>query len=119
MLRRKVRQVRDDLPSWRQQVAPGRGWRVRVRARVPGSQGNAFWSGIYSQVPKPRDSVKRMVKMAEVKDSGYAWYDLGAWVPEKDDYFWFGAGEFNRTKGEKSSVKAAYIDKLSLEEIEE
>ena len=101
---------------------PGARYRVRVKARVdkvPGIDGNAFWSGIYTQVPKPRDSVKRVVKIAEVKDGGYAWYDLGEWRPEKDDYFWFGAGEFNRTKGEVSSVKAAYIDKLSFEEVAE
>ena len=101
---------------------PDARYRVRVRARVakvPGAKGNAFWSGIYSQVPKPRDSVKRVVRMSEVRDDGYAWYDIGEWKPEKDDYFWFGAGEFNRTKGEESSVKAAYIDKISFEETAE
>jgi len=103
-------------------LRPGARYRVRVRARVdkvPDANGNAFWSGIYSQVPKPRDNIKRVVKIAEVKDDGYSWYDIGEWRPEKDDYFWFGAGEFNRTKGEKSSVKAVYIDKLSFEEVHE
>ena len=102
-------------------VKPGAKYRVRVRVRVdkePGAKGNAFWSGIYGWAPDSCDRIRRVVKVDETPESGYAWYDLGIWQPVKGDYFWFGAGLFDRKKGETSSVKAVFLDKFDLTECE-
>ena len=103
-------------------VKPEAKYRVRVRVRVdpqPGANGKAFWSGIYGWPPASCDRIRREVTLAEVPDAGYAWYDLGVWKPTKGDYFWFGAGLFNRKNGETSSVKSVYLDKFDLTELDE
>ena len=101
-------------------VKPGAKYRVRVRVRaetVPGAKGNVFWSGIYGWPPDSRARIQRTVEVDEMKGAGYEWYDLGVWKPVKGDYFWFGAGLFDRKKGEVSSVKAVFLDKFDLTEV--
>ncbi len=102
------------LPFSQVAFDPGKKYRIRMRVRVekvPGKEGEAFWSGVYDT--KNKKGCGGCERKTSVVGDGYAWYDVAEWVPETAHYFWIGPGRFDKKNG-ASAIKALLIDKLEL-----
>ena len=95
---------------------PNKNYTLKVRARVskkPGTYGNAFWAGVYSNEEK-KGRGQITVKAEAVSDDGYQWYDVITWVPGRNEYFWIGVGPFDTKIG--SPVEGVWVDEILIEE---
>lgn len=107
-------QLKPDLTLF----APQQPYRIRARVRIEKARpdGLAFWAGIYDAGKKQSVSHHIFTNLA-IADDNYHWYDIGpannAWIPAKDQYVWFGPGQFDKEK-ESSAIKAVYIDKIEF-----
>jgi hypothetical protein len=103
------------LPFSQVAFDPGQTYRLRMRVRVekePGSQGEAFWAGVYDpRAQKNRGGCERTT--GAVSDA-YTWYEVAEWKPERDHYFWLGPGRFDPSGGGTSAIRAVYLDQLEL-----
>ena len=71
--------------------------RVRLRANVkPGAKPDdeVFWSGVYNYEDKKAAFPSCSLKVKDIKDGGYHWYDIGEWTPKRCDHLWSGGGRF-------------------------
>lgn len=88
--------------------------RLRLRVEKSGTEGTAFWAGIYDAIRR-KGVAQIHPKAAELAD-GYHWYDIGTWVPEAGQYLWAGPGMI--PKGGKSAVKNVFIDRAEMIRVE-
>ncbi len=103
------------LPFSRVAFDPGATYRLRARIRVdrvPGQDGQAFWSGVYDA--QGRASRGEISRSAAALGDGYAWFDIATWVPAREHYFWIGPGRFDKQAGANAAHRAVYVDKLEL-----
>jgi len=93
---------------------PGANYTVRARIKVvPGAQdGEAFWAGIYD-VARKKGWGQIEPRVSETKP-GYQWYELGTWLPEKDQYVWFGPGRFDKATAQRGAAEAVWIDRIEF-----
>ena len=94
---------------------PGSVLRLRVRAKVKKNPscpaGEAFWTGVYSNGKKKSVLATLAPRVENVPDNAYAWYDLGEWMPDKDEELWVAPGRF--TDGH-SCHDGVWIDKYEV-----
>lgn len=83
---------------------------MRVRVEPEGTEGEAFWAGVYD-VERKLD-MGRIAPMIGETAPGYRWYEVATWLPEHGQYVWAGPGRFEA--GTQSAVRAVYIDALEL-----
>ncbi len=98
-------------PTW---FEKGVTYKLDVRARIDrvGGDGEAFWAGVYDDGRKKSQCFASR-KTAEMRD-GYAWYDVGEWTPEPDQYIWIGPGRFDLKGGATSAIGALHVDCFRL-----
>jgi len=107
--------------EWCLQWRPDPGWfeggaryKVELRARIDdtGKKGEAFWAGVYDTARrKGCCSTRRETSQME---PGYAWYEIGTWTPEPEQYVWVGPGRFDKKGGATSAIGALYVDSVRL-----
>lgn len=93
---------------------PGARYTVRARLKVvPGtSDGEAFWAGIYD-VAKKKGWGQIQPRVSETQP-GYQWYELGTWLPEAEQYVWFGPGRFDKATAQRGAAEAVWVDRLEF-----
>ena len=98
-------------PGWFEEGAT---YRLEMRARIDhtGKEGEAFWAGVYDAGrSKGCCSTRRVTSQME---PGYAWYELGDWIPQPNQYVWVGPGRFDKKAGASSAIGALYVDSFRL-----
>ncbi len=93
---------------------PGAQYTVRARIKVvPGAtDGEAFWAGIYD-VARKKGWGQIQPRVSETKP-GYQWYEIGTWLPEAEQYVWFGPGRFDKEQAQRGVAEAVWIDRIEF-----
>lgn len=91
-------------------------YKVRVRLRVQPkknapSDGEAFWAGVYNQKEENASISDLSLKVKDIADGDYHWYDLNEWTPRKGDHLWSGGGRF---KDNRANHDGCWIDCFEL-----
>jgi len=98
-------------PGW---FEKGAKYRLELRARIDGTgkEGEAFWAGVYDTARR-RGCCSTQRETSQMKPD-YAWYEVGVWTPEPNQYVWVGPGRFDKKAGAASAIGALYVDSLRV-----
>jgi len=91
-------------------LQPGRQYGLRVRMRFvlqPGTTGNVFDCGVYNQ--DAGEYLKKRFTTSDLKP-GYAWYNIGAFVPQQKDCIYIAPCN-------NPGVKEMYFDRMEIHTI--
>ena len=91
-------------------------YKVRVRLRVQPkadapADGEVFWAGIYNQIDAKASIGDLSLKVKDIPDGEYHWYDLAEWTPRKGDHLWSGGGRF---KDNRANHDGCWVDGFEL-----
>ena len=85
--------------------------RIRVKKDPAHSRGEAVWAGVWNPVLKKASVPDRSVRVEDLADEGYHWYDVGEWKPKTGDCIWVGPGRFTDGCACHAGV---WVDKLEV-----
>lgn len=93
---------------------PGVKYRVRVHVKplLTGADGEVFYAGLYDRRHDPQNVSWCHFKRDDVS-SGYAWYDLGAFVPTEDAIVWFSSAKPTGA-GVPRAAKGVLVDAVEI-----
>ena len=98
---------------------PGVEYIVRLRLRVERDtqakgDGEAVWAGVYDYRERKSSISTKTLKLSQVGDGGYLWFDLPPWIPRPGDRVWFAPGRYDANGGAKPKVKGVYFDCIEI-----